>query len=110
MEFRYYYATHDDDSPIWGGEVAHIKIKGKSTTFLCGAEKPDNYEVKIQALPGRKLCPECVRERNRLIDGRPTLEQIATWWYGGQAAHKRELEILDEGSNYKELTNEIPSR
>lgn len=93
MEFRYYYATAVDGQ-IKTDEIGHIKIWGKPTTFLCGAEKPDKYEIREWALPGRKLCLECVLERDRLIDGRPTPDQIVAWWQGGQAAHKKEIEAL----------------
>ncbi len=93
MEFRYYYTTAVDGE-IKTDEFGHIKIWGKPTTFLCGAEKPDNYKVKEWVEPGRPLCKACLQERKRLVDSRPTPENLITWWQGGQAAQKKEMEAL----------------
>ncbi len=95
MNFRYYYRITEDHKPVWN-EVGHIKIpnKNKSPAFFCGTDKFDKYEIREWSLPGRELCPQCVQERNRLIDGRPTSYQVQTWWQGGQEAHKKELESI----------------
>ncbi len=95
MNFSYFYRITEDYKPFWS-EAGHIKIPGKKIViFLCGIEKKHfTYILEHNALPGRELCPQCILERNRLIDGRPTPHQVQTWWQGGQEAHKKELESM----------------
>lgn len=93
MGFRYYYAT-GVDGQIKMDSIGHIKIPNIAEAFFCGATKPDRYEVREWALPGRALCPKCVSERERLEAGRPTPHQVATWWQGGRVAHEKEMEAL----------------
>lgn len=94
MEFRYYYRTND--YKVMRDEIAHIKsFPGKSEVFLCGAKKWEGEFIQESyALSGRKLCDECVRERERVLDRRPTLEQLQNWWNGGMDAHRKEMEAL----------------
>lgn len=96
MNFLYFYRVTVDYKPLWS-EFGHIKIRGeKIVTFLCGIEKKHfTYILESNALSGRELCPKCVQERNRLVDGQPTMEQARTWWQGGQIAHKKEMKELN---------------
>lgn len=97
MKFNYYYQITQDEQAyrrrVTLGTIGHIMLSKDVDKFLCGEKKPDlkYHDIRRRALPGYKLCGDCTKERHRLINELPDIENFRKWWVGGRNTHKESL-------------------
>jgi hypothetical protein len=77
-------------------KIGHIKLPDDQIIiFLCGLKKFANgYVVYQDARSGRKICKECLKERDRLVTGSPTPQQVKTWFQDGMVEYRNERKAL----------------
>jgi hypothetical protein len=70
----------------------HLLRPDDGTSYLCEEPLIAGPHIKTEAaLPGLKLCETCANERKRLMSGKPSLEQMKTWWTGGLVEFRKEM-------------------
>jgi hypothetical protein len=70
----------------------HLMRPDDGISYLCGEPLMAGPHIKTKtSKPGLKLCETCVEERKRLMSGKPSLEQMKTWWVGGLNDYRAEM-------------------
>lgn len=60
----------------------HLMLERTDKNFLCGKPNPTHEfrEIYSWAMPGRRLCENCMSERLRIKNKLPTQDQLKNWW------------------------------